>query len=335
MDTITYRRSARLLGIIMLVGTVVPFFAADNAAAAQCSGVRVKPGRSIQRAITRHATGTTFCLAHGSYSVNSAIQPKDRDTFVGTSRHRRGVVVKTRSAEIIFELGGTRGVTFRNFTIKGARNACPGHTCGETGRAISRGSRVTVSHMHLYNNGLTAIGGTAGHLVVRYSEIDHNGAGMGDGMSAGIKSTDRLTIFHSHVHHNRGNGVWCDIQCGDFTVIGSKVNANSGSGIFDEISQGAAIFHGNAIKRNNRVRDGFRGGLSITNSKNVAAYNNVFQRNHGFGIAARMDDRVRCGSPDSGCGYVVSNVRIHHNVFRHDSVVGCKLSGVKCARNRG
>jgi hypothetical protein len=244
-------------------------------------------------------------------------------------------VVKTRSAEIIFELGGTRGVTFRHFTIKGARNACPGHTCGETGRAISRGSRVTVSHMHLYNNGLNAIGGTAGHLVVKHSEIDHNGAGIGDGMSAGIKSTDRLSIFHSHISHNRGNGVWCDVQCGDFTVIGSKVNANSGSGVFDEISQGVAVFHGNTIKRNNKVRDGFRGGLSITNSKNVVAYNNVFKHNHGFGIAARMDGRIHCGAPDSGCGYVVSNVRIHDNVLRHDSVVGCKLSGVSCSKNRG
>ena len=193
--------------------------------------------------------------------------------------------------------------------------------------------RVTVSHMHLYNNGLNAIGGTAGRLVVRHSEIDHNGAGTGDGMSAGIKSTDALSIFHSHIHHNRGNGVWCDVQCGDFTVVGSRINSNSASGIFDELSQGVAIFRGNTIKWNNKVRDGFRGGLSITNSKNAVARNNVFKHNHGFGIAARMDGRVRCGHPDSNCGYVVSNVRIHHNVFRHDSLVGCKLSGVTCSKN--
>jgi hypothetical protein len=93
--------------------------------------------------------------------------------------------------------------------------------------------------------------------------------------------------------------------------------------------------HGNKIKRNNTIGDGFRGGLSITNSKNVVAYNNVFKRNKGFGIAARMDDRVNCGGADAGCGYVISNVLIKNNVLHGDSVVGCTLSGVRCSQNRG
>jgi hypothetical protein len=289
---------------------------------------------SIRRAVNHHGTGTTFCIAHGTYRVSSSIHAKDGDTFIGTAAHRRGVVVKTKSAQVIFELGGAHSVTLRHFTIKGARNRCPGHSCGETGRAISRGSHVTVAWMHLYNNGLNAIGGTAGRLVVRHSEIDHNGASTGDGMSAGIKSTDALSVIHSHIHHNRGNGVWCDVQCGDFVVRGSRVSHNWGSGIFDEISQGVAVFRGNKIKWNNRAGDGFRGGLSITNSKNVVAHNNVFKRNKGFGIAARMDGRVHCGTPDPECGYVVSNVRIHDNVLRQDSVVGCSLSGVICSKNR-
>jgi hypothetical protein len=331
----TIRRRVHVCGIVLFLGASTTLLWTTPAAAAPCAGVRVNPGSSIQRAIDNHDTGTKFCLAHGSYGVRSSIHPKSGDRFIGTSAHRSGVVVKTKSAQIIFELGGTHGVTFRHFTIKGARNACPGRDCGETGRAISRGSRVTVGRMHLYNNGLNAIGGTSGLLVVRQSHIDHNGASTGDGMSAGIKSTDALSVFDSHISHNRGNGVWCDVQCGDFTVVRSKIARNAASGIFDEISQGRAVFHGNAIIRNNKVGEGFRGGLSITNSKNVTAYNNVFKHNRGFGIAARMDGRVRCGSPDSGCGFVISNVEINHNVLHADSVVGCKLSGVDCSKNRG
>jgi hypothetical protein len=328
-------RICRISASALLLGAIAMALSSTPAAAAQCAGVGVKPRMSLQHAIDRHGKGTTFCLGGGSYLVRSSIHPKTRDRFIGTSAHRRGVVVKTRSAQVIFELGGTWGVTFRHFTIKGAKNACPGRNCGETGRAISRGSRVTVGRMHLYNNGLNAIGGTAGLLLVRHSRIDHNGASTGDGMSAGIKSTDALSVFDSHISHNRGNGVWCDVQCGDFTVVRSKIARNSGSGIFDEISQGKAIFHNNTIVRNNKVGEGFRGGLSITNSKNVTAYDNVFKRNKGFGIAARMDGRVRCGTPDAGCGYVISNVKIHHNALRADSVVGCKLSGVACYKNRG
>jgi hypothetical protein len=327
------RRIRHACAIPLFLAAIASVVASTPAAAAECAGVRIKAGTNIQKAIDHHGKGTTFCLGRGSYPVRSSIHPKSRDRFIGTSANRRGVVVKTRSAQIIFELGGTSGVTFRHFTIKGARNACPGRDCGETGRAISRGSRVTVGRMHLYNNGLNAIGGTSGLLLVRHSRIDHNGASIGDGMSAGIKSTDALSVFDSHISHNRGNGVWCDVQCGDFTVVRSKIAHNSASGIFDEISQGKAIFHGNTIVRNNKAGEGFRGGLSITNSKNVIAYDNVFKRNKSFGIAARMDGRVRCGTPDAGCGYVISNVKIHNNTLHADSVVGCKLSGVDCYKN--
>jgi Right handed beta helix region len=327
-------RTKAFFGALVLTLVILPVVLMEPAGAYSCAGVRVPGGASIQGAINQHAAGTTFCLSHGRYNVSSPIRPKDRDRFVGAAWSRRGVIVRTRSSEVIFELDGTANVTFRHFSIKGARNACPGQNCGETGRAISRGSRVTVIRMHLFHNGLNAIGGTTGLLTVKHTEIDHNGSSAGDGVSAGIKSLHSLSVSHSNIHDNLGNGLWCDIQCGDFTVIGSRIKHNSASGIFDEISQGTALFRSNIIKRNNTVGDGFRGGLSITNSKNVVAYNNVFKRNRGFGIAARMDGRVHCGNPDSECGYVVANVTIHHNVFHHDSVVGCKLTGVHCAKNR-
>jgi Right handed beta helix region len=327
------KRVAELLGVALLFSAVSPFLLVGPAMAASCDGVRIRAGESIQRAVDRHNVGTTFCLAPGTYNVRSSIFPKDGDRFVGTARHRRGVLVRTRSAEIIFELGGARRVTFRHFSIKGAVNRCPGQNCGETGRAISGGRRVTVRRMHLYKNGLNGIGGTSGPLVIKHSEIDHNGARSNDGVSGGIKSTDSLSVFGSFIHDNRGNGVWCDIQCGDFTVTGSRIKRNSASGILDEISQGAALFRGNHIVGNDTVGDSFRGGVSITNSKNVLAYNNVFRRNRGFGIGARMDERVNCGVPDSDCGYVISNVRIRANVLHGNSIVGCGLPGATCSKN--
>jgi hypothetical protein len=327
-------RVMTLVGVSLLVSVTLPMAYMQSASASSCRGVKVGPRHGIQRAVNAHAAHTTFCMTRGIYRVKTSIRPKDGDTFVGAAQRRAGVIVKTGSAQIIFELDGTDHVTFRHFSIKGARNACPRRNCGETGRAISRGSDVTVIRMHLSQNGLNGIGGTSGILTVKHSEIDHNGAGAGDGVSGGIKSVESLFVSDSNVHDNRGNGLWCDIQCGNFTVIGSHIIHNSGSGIFDEISQGAAMFRGNTIKRNNTVGDRFRGGLSITNSKNVVARHNTFKRNTGFGIGAQMDRRVNCGNPDETCGYVISNVRFHHNNLRHDSVVGCRLAGVICSKNR-
>jgi hypothetical protein len=318
----------------MFISTVaVPLILAQTASAASCTGIQVSAGSNIQTAVDSHGTGTTFCLSAGTFSVSSPIRPKASDTFQGSATARDDVLVKTTSAQIIFEADGTTGVTFRHFAIAGAINACPGSNCGETGRAISRGANITIDDMHLYNNGLNGVGGTTDGLLVTNSEIDHNGAKISDGVSSGIKSVNSLTVRDSYIHNNNNNGVWCDIQCGSFTVTGSTVTGNTGSGIFDEISQGTADFHGNTVTGNNTSGAGAKGGISITDSKNASAYSNTLGNNNGFGVSAQMDGRINCGTPTSKCGFVISNVAMQNNALNGDTIKGCSLNGVNCTNS--
>lgn len=297
-----------------------------------CNGVQVAPGATaIQDAINAHGTGTNFCLGGGTYLPTSTINPKDGDSFTGTADSRDGTTVKAASGlQIIFSTDGTNGVTFRHFAITGAVNSCPGSNCGPTGSGINRGGNVTIDDMHLYGNGRNGVGGTSDGLVVENSEVDHNGAKTGDGVSSGIKSVHVEQVSNNFIHDNINNGVWCDIQCGSYIVDHNTITGNTGNGIFMEISQGPAVIHDNLVTGNNTSGSSGKGGISITSSKNATVYNNTTGTNRGFGIAARADNRAgNCGTPNAGCGYALANILFYANTTP-DGIQGCSISGVKC-----
>jgi Right handed beta helix region len=299
-----------------------------------CHGVHLSKGQGIASSVSGAPPGTTFCLAPATYEVTSPIDVKSGDTFIGTAPRRDGVTVRTDSSQIIFDLSNAVGVRFEHFGAGGAINACPGSNCGATGRAISQGGDVTVKDMHLYGNGRSAIGGTADGLKVIGSEIDHNGAELSDGVSAGIKAVHSFSIINSYIHDNVNNGIWCDIQCGHFVARGNVVSNNSGNGIFMEISQGPALIVDNVIRNNNTSGNDTAGGISITDSRNVVVRGNRLTGNQGFAIGARMDQRINCGIPTHLCGFVISTTTIQDNVLHGSPIVGCDLSGVACKGNR-
>jgi parallel beta-helix repeat protein len=292
--------------------------------------VQVNPGsNSLQAAIDSHGNNTTFCLDTGTYDISSTIKPKPDDAFIGTGATRDGATIKTSSAQIIFAAASNN--VFRRVAITGAVNACPGHNCGATGMGINGGSNLTLDDVHLYNNGRAGIGGSGNGLLVTNSEVDHNGAQTGDGVSSGIKSVHTLTVTNSYVHDNKNSGIWCDISCGSYNVTGNTVTHQSGSGIFMEISQGQAVLANNLVKNNNTSRGWARGGILVTSSMNVKIYGNRLSGNHSFGIGARSDHRAGgCGTPDASCGYALSNISVHNNNLGGDSLRGCTLNGVKC-----
>jgi parallel beta-helix repeat protein len=298
-----------------------------------CDGVQISKDANLPSAVSGAPEATTFCLAPATYSVTSPIVVKSGDIFIGTAPRRDGVTVKTDSAQLIFDLANALNVTFEHFGVSGAINACPGSNCGATGRAISQGGEVTVRDMHLYGNGRSGIGGTANGLTVVNSEIDHNGAQLADGVSAGIKAVHTFSVIDSFIHDNINNGIWCDIQCGHFVAQGNVVTRNTGNGIFMEISQGPALIADNIVKNNNTARNRTAGGISITDSRNVEVRGNTVSGNQGFGIGARMDERINCGTPTNLCGFVAAATAIHDNALNGDPILGCNLPGVDCRNN--
>ncbi|MDP9225272.1 MAG: right-handed parallel beta-helix repeat-containing protein [Actinomycetota bacterium] len=322
-------RLASTLAIAMLTSTL-PLLVAQSATAASCSGVQVNAGSSsLQAAIDSHGNNTTFCLGNGTYNISNTLRPKPADSFIGTGATRDSATIKTSSAQIVFA-AATNNV-FRRVAITGAVNACPGKNCGATGMGINGGSNLTLDNVHLYNNGRSGIGGSGDGLLITNSEVDHNGAQTGDGVSSGIKSVHTLTVTNSYIHDNKNSGIWCDISCGSYNVTGNKVTHQTGSGIFMEISQGQAVLANNVVKHNNTSRGRARGGILVTSSMNVKIYGNRLSGNHSFGIGARSDHRAgSCGTPDASCGYALSNISVHNNNLGGDSLRGCALHGVKC-----
>jgi hypothetical protein len=137
--------------------------------------------------------------------------------------------------------------------------------------------------------------------------------------------THAATIKGSFFHDNKNNGIWCDVHCGSFRVIGNIVKRNAGNGIFDEISQGPAIIAHNIVKHNNTAHLPSHGGISVTDSKNANVYRNTLRHNHGFGISSRMDHRK--------IGWPLSSVKVHSNKLHADPLRGCDVAGVVCYQN--
>jgi Right handed beta helix region len=330
MKHFSMARAAAGIATALLMTAVSPLVVAH---AATCTGTNVPLGNSIQSAINAAPTGTSFCLNPGTYLQTTTVSPKDGDSFTGVGVGRDDTIVKTTSVQLIFDMRGTTNVSFTHFAITGAINRCPGVNCGATGRGISGGTNIKVEDMHIYNNGLNAIGGMGAGLAVNNSEIDHNGYKVGDGVSDGIKMTAPFTLTNSYLHDNQNSGIHCDIQCGAFTVSGNTITANTGTGILMEISPGPASIHDNIVQYNNPSNVAAKGGISIKDSKNVEVYNNTLGHNSRFGFRAGVDSRINCGTPNAGCGFVLSNISFHNNGMNLDKVVGCTTIGVLCTSN--
>jgi hypothetical protein len=222
------------------------------------------------------------------------------------------------------------GATIQQLTISGAvgDDQCEPN-CG---RGIGGGKNLTVAQVRITGNQNQGIGGTLPGLVVRGSTVDNNGSRSfsyldgGPSSTSGIKTVNSVTVVNSNIHHNWWNGVWCDEECGAFTVQNSTLTDNGKAGISDEWSTGPANISSNTIKRNgwNKEVTTKRAGLIVMDSTHVDVYNNTFDGNTLYGIeVGDWPGRL----PN------VNDVSIRDNTMNGNSIVGCNLSGVTCERN--
>ncbi|MEA2510396.1 MAG: hypothetical protein QOG21_2478 [Actinomycetota bacterium] len=325
-------RRALVVGAVLAM--IVPALS-NTDALASCSGKAIRPGDHIASVINNAPSGTSFCIAPGTYTPGTTIKPKGYDHLSGTGTTRDAVLITTNKLQLIIDAGNSRGVVYTNLAVSGAINKCPGNNCGATGDGIHGGTNVVARNVHVYDNGRTAFSAMNG-LTLSSSRLDHNGAvhkGAMDGVSAGVKSASALTVTNSVIDHNYGNGAWCDMQCGTFTIQSSQVTYNVSTGIHDEISQGPALIANNVVQHNDLANEAGHGGIGIVDSKNVQVYGNTLGANLGTGISARFDKRTGCGSPNYLCGFALSNISIHNNRMNGDVLFGCGSAGVQCYSN--
>lgn len=299
-------------------------------------------GGSIQQAANAAPAGATICLS-GVYDVVE-VQPKSGQTFQGPATIRVGGV-----NGFALKLANARNVTLIDLDISGASD-----------QAVECWVGLQVIGGRLHHNGDNGMGCglqyERGHILVDGVEIDNNGdpSGLGQG-AGGIKvarlGPDGMTIRNSHIHHNIGNGVWCDVQCiGTWLIESNEIDHNHRKGVHyeksgatDEMSGpgqvclgcGLPVVEGQMIVRFNLVHDNGRegrehaadGGITAVSSRNVHIHDNVTFGTPRGGIHMRQDGRL------SGEKHGWTVQALIENNQAADGIIGCDLNGVTCRNN--
>ncbi len=282
--------------------TVPPLPQGDHCASPQCAWPEqvFVDGAELARVAANPARGQ-FALTG------------DRQILLGTSPVGRTVEVTVRRHWIVVTADD---VTIRGVTFRHAGNAPQ----SEDGALLVHGAnRFTISESHLllaHAANLGIVGG-AGHRVVdneladagqegygladvRDTQLagnhihDNNLQGFDHGWEAGAGKAGRvdgLVITDNEVDHNRGFGIWCDIDCRRVTIANNRIHDNERAGILYEISSDAEI-RDNVIWENGWGfgRWAWGGGIVISSSRQVPITRNVLAWN-ADGIAVISQDR--------------------------------------------
>ena len=320
--------------------------------ARHCDGVRVGARESIQLVMSRHDSGTTYCLAAGTFRVTSTIMTDAGDRVIGAGRNATFIDGSglPETAVGIFHISAS--AYFSHFDISGAPTPTVGSGVfcsaarSRCGRAFHIGSQsLTLRSIDCHDNGSNCVGG-GGNADVVASGIDcyHNGNAYSMSSSfrsaACIKraaiysSSGNTTVTNSYIHDNPWVGLWCDhCKYGAFSIRKNRIIHNGANGIQWEMSGGwtshdRAIIRNNVIRRNNyRVEESFRGGISVSTANDVVVERNVFGGNFVAGVNVIFTSSRNAPQPDSR-GVVVKD-----NVMKGDVTVGCSLDGVTCNDN--
>jgi hypothetical protein len=191
---------------------------------------------------------------------------------------------------------------------------------------------LLLENVRLYENENQGAGGQHAGLVIRDSEIDHNGSpdfylDATYASAAGVKSVNSFAVYDSYIHDNAWQGVWCDLECDTFEVHDSSLVNNGKSGVFYEVSTGPAVIEGNYFAGNGKIASPMNrqpAGLSVTSSENLEAYGNTFAGdNLNYGFWAIEDSR----EPN------LLNIAFHDNIMNGDVLRNCGILGVICTNN--
>jgi hypothetical protein len=170
-------------------------------------------------------------------------------------------------------------------------------------------------------------------------------------IGSGLKAINEVEVRNSYIHHNQGNGLWCDEFCHDsdeqihpngFWIHDNLVVNNHRAGIrFERVGEvadaGEALIEKNEVHANSLKLT--RGGIDIRDAQNALVRNNVFGAKSIAGVAyPRNRDRVAIRASDSGRSDRPNlfNVDIVGNVLSGEVIKGCEKPDtiVACSGNR-
>lgn len=165
------------------------------------------------------------------------------------------------------------------------------------GTGIHVGTDSVVRANRVHHNGQKGVGATGDDVLFEDNEIhDNNVAHYASGWEAGgskFSHTNRLIVRRNCVHHNRGPGLWTDIDNLDTLYEQNVIFNNWEEGIFHEISF-AAVIQDNLVGQNGEDFAWLYGAqILVSTSKDVVVQGNQVEvpTTFGNGIAVIWQDR--------------------------------------------
>jgi hypothetical protein len=237
--------------------------------------------------------------------------------------------------------------------IGGTGQYLGGSPVAGTGSGLAMGKASNTSSLYaVHITGSDAAGITNAHGTFERIELDDTTQDrkfLGF-TGSGLKAINEVEVRNSYIHHNQGNGIWCDEFCHDsadhpngFWVHENLVVNNARAGIrFERVGEVADA--GEALIENNEVHGNSlklsRGGIDIRDAQNALVRNNVFGAKtiagvayspNASGVAIRATDSGRLDRPN------LLNVNIVNNFLNGEVAKGCSQPNttiVDCPGNR-
>lgn len=183
-----------------------------------------------------------------------------------------------------------------------------------TGITVSKRGKMRYNYVH--HNGQKGLGGKVEGGVVEFNEIAYNNqAGFEITWDAGgtkFALTKDITIRNNYSHHNKGPGIWTDIDVKNAVYDGNIVVFNEKHGIQHEISYDGE-FKNNFVAYNGQSGSDFH-QIFIQMSSNIKVHNNtvITPSTGGNGIIVQ-NDSGRDNSPTYGGPVTAHNVDVYNN----------------------
>lgn len=252
-----------------------------------------------------------------------------------------GRLVELSVTEVAFQ-GRARDVTIDGLTIeKYANRAQRGAIDGDSGQGgwllinnevrynhgtgIRTHTDMVLRDNYVHHNGQMGIAGLGDRILVTGNEISYNGiSGFNPFWEAGgtkFVLTNDLVVRDNFVHHNKGRGLWTDIDNRNSLFEDNLVELNDQSGIAHEISYSATI-RNNVVRNNGLAFDVWVWGAQIIvqNSSDTTISGNTVT------VAASGGDGIAVVNQNRGSGkfgvYVSRNVTIEGNDVTYLGNVG-------------
>jgi hypothetical protein len=320
--------------------------------ATSCTGVNLTPGMSIQTAVNNNASGTTFCLAAGTYARQHVI-PKSGNKIIGAV----GAILDGHNATVRAFDGRAANVVVQNLIIQ---NYAAGYQDAPIYIVNATGWKVLNNEIR-YNAGVGIL--FKDNVLVQFNDIHHN-LEMGFGSDGGVGivvdsneiafnnytdafscdecggsklwATEGAQVTHNFSHDNHGPGLWDDFNNNNIVYAYNRIENNHLMGIHHEIGYNASI-HDNVITSNGKVGGStcnwlWCAAISIAasggvNGGTVEIYNNQITPGSSLGNAIGLIQQNRTNSEASLGPWIVQNVLVHDNYF--DMSLGGHTGGVQ------